>query len=153
MQNNENFAGTPNELFPIIEHEGVHVVDSRLIAEALGIDHHNFMETIRKYQGKIEADFGILPFETEVLGVGQPQKFYFLNELQCNFVVTLSRNTPEVVQFKLSLVVAFDNAKKEVKLLEEVINESENYHYKIKKEAILFRQPQFGYLKVSKVII
>ncbi|TAH29048.1 MAG: transcriptional regulator [Cytophagales bacterium] len=131
---------------------GIQVVDSRIIAKGLNIKHRNLIETINKYKNELEQ-LGILPFETEVLGVGQPQKFYFLNELQCSFVVTLSRNTPEVVQFKLALVIAFDNAKKEVKLLEEVINESENYHYKIKKEAILFRQPQFGYLKVSKVII
>ncbi|TAF99292.1 MAG: transcriptional regulator [Cytophagia bacterium] len=119
---------------------GIQVVDSRIIAKGLNIKHRNLIETINKYKNELEQ-LGILPFETEVLGVGQPQKFYFLNELQCNFVVTLSRNTPEVVQFKLALVIAFDNAKKEVKLLEEVINESENYHYKIKKEAILFRQP------------
>lgn len=50
--------------------------------------------------------------------------FCYLNELQCNFVVTLSRNTEEVVDFKLSLVIAFDQAKKEVALLQEVINES-----------------------------
>jgi phage regulator Rha-like protein len=49
MQNNGEFVGTPNELFPIIEHEGVHVVDSRLIAEALGIEHRALLQTIKSH--------------------------------------------------------------------------------------------------------
>ncbi len=94
---------------------GIQVVDSRIIAKGLNIKHKNLIETINKYKHELEQ-LGILPFETEVLGIGQPQKFCYLNELQCHFVVTLSRNTEEVVDFKLSLVVAFDSAKKEVAL-------------------------------------
>jgi phage regulator Rha-like protein len=108
---------------------GVQVIDSRLVANGLEIQHKNLMETIRKYQEKLEK-LGRVAFETESLetkGGKQDFVFCYLNELQCNFVVTLSRNTEAVVDFKLGLVVAFDQAKKEIKILEEVIQESADF--------------------------
>ncbi|MFB2832908.1 hypothetical protein, partial [Floridanema evergladense] len=39
--------------FPIIENEGILLVDSRLVAERLGIEHESFMETIYAYQSQI----------------------------------------------------------------------------------------------------
>ncbi len=108
---------------------GIQVIDSRIIAKGLNIKHQNLMETIKKYQSKLEQ-LGTLTFETETwkhtTGAAKII-FCHLNELQCHFLVTLSRNTEEVVDFKLSLVVAFDSAKKEVALLQEVIKESEDY--------------------------
>ena len=56
MQNNEKFSENPN-LFPITLHEGVHVVDSRLIGEALGIVHKNLLETLNKHLETIESNF------------------------------------------------------------------------------------------------
>lgn len=111
--------------------DGIQVVDSRLVAKGLNIKHQNLIETIKKYQDKLEK-LGLLTFETEAVkeegarGTKYHQ-FCYLNELQCNFVVTLSRNTEAVVDFKLSLVVAFDKAKKEVALLSEVLEESDDY--------------------------
>ncbi|TAE74950.1 MAG: hypothetical protein EAZ85_03680 [Bacteroidetes bacterium] len=105
---------------------GIQVIDSRIIAKGLNIKHKNLLETIRKYQKDLE-DLGRFAFETETLqtkGGKQEVNFCYFDELQCNFLVTLSRNTPEVVGFKKGLVVAFDNAKKEVSLLQEVIDES-----------------------------
>jgi phage regulator Rha-like protein len=118
MQNNTISVGTPNDLFPIILHEGVHVVDSRLIAEALGIDHGNFMETIKKYQDDITYHFGAVPFETEVLNHKKYRgstriKYALLNETQATFLATLSRNTPQVIAFKAKLVLSFAELKKD----------------------------------------
>jgi len=48
-------------------------------------------------------------------------------------VVTLSRNTKEVVAFKKSLVIVFDKAKKEVQVLKEVLKESEDFLEKKRK--------------------
>ena len=88
-------------------------VDSRLIAPRLGIDHGNFLETIEKYQTEAEKDFGIIPFETEKTGKpGRPQKYALLNEDNSLFMITLSRNSPEVVQCKRELVKAFAEAKR-----------------------------------------
>lgn len=116
-------------LIKIQHKDGIQVVDSRLVAEGLNIKHQNLLETIRKYQEKLEK-LGSLTFETETkkrAKGGTFQVFCYLNELQCHFVVTLSRNTEEVVDFKMSLVIAFDQAKKEVKILEEVIRESDDF--------------------------
>ncbi|NJL14238.1 MAG: Rha family transcriptional regulator [Microscillaceae bacterium] len=114
--------------------DGIQVVDSRIIAKGLNINHKSLMETIREYQKDLE-DLGILPFETAKLtqGRGRPETVTYLNELQCHFVVTLSRNTVEVVQFKKGLVLAFDAAKKEIKVLEEVIKESTDFIEKKRK--------------------
>lgn len=81
--------------------DGIQVIDSRLIAKGLIIKHKSLIETIRIYQKDLE-DLGVLPFETakppkESQG-GRPESFCYLNELQCHFVATLSRNTEAVVK-------------------------------------------------------
>lgn len=89
------------------------VVDSRLLAQELGVTHKAFMETIRKYEKQAEQSFGILRFETaEIKGRGQPEKFAYLTEDQATFLMTLSRNTSQVIQCKLNLVKSFSKAKK-----------------------------------------
>ncbi|TAE13731.1 MAG: hypothetical protein EAZ95_10795 [Bacteroidetes bacterium] len=120
MQNNGNFAENPNDLFPIIEHEGVHVVDSRLIAEALGVNHSDwFRNIILKHQNKIEAKFGALRFENGVLKHKSYQgstriRYAFLTEDQALFIATLSKNTEEVIDLKASLVLSFSKMRKEL---------------------------------------
>ncbi len=124
-----------NELVKIELIEGNQVVDSRVIAEGLGIKHKTLLETIRKYQTELES-LGRVAFETATLstkGGNQLFSFCYLNELQCNFVVTLSRNTPQVVSFKLALVKAFYAAQKEIDFLKEVIEESEDVLTKKRK--------------------
>ncbi len=64
MQNNTISVGTPSDLFPIILDDGVRVVDSRLIAEALGVNHADwFRNVVLKYKDDIEAKFSLLRFE------------------------------------------------------------------------------------------
>jgi phage regulator Rha-like protein len=94
--------------------DGVLVVDSRLIAQELGIQHENFMDTIRKYQKQAEQAFGGLRFETGVPDkpTGNPPRFVLLSEEQATFYMTLSRNTPEVIELKIKLVKAFSDAKR-----------------------------------------
>jgi phage regulator Rha-like protein len=95
--------------------DGVLVVDSRLIAQELGIEHENFIDTVSKYRTEAEQAFGILRFQTgEIKGRGQPEKFVLLTEEQATFFMTLSRNTPEVVRLKVRLVKAFFDAKQKL---------------------------------------
>ena len=97
----------------VCEKDRVLVIDSRLIAQELGIKHKSFMETIRKHEKQTEQAFGILRFETaEINGKGQPEKFVYLTEEQSLFMMTLSRNTERVVQCKIQLVKAFTEARK-----------------------------------------
>jgi phage regulator Rha-like protein len=91
---------------------GILVVDSRLIAEGLGIEHESFMKTIRKYQSQAEQSFGIIRFEIGKLETsGRPPEYALLTEEQATFYMALSRNTPEVVQLKADLVRKFSAAK------------------------------------------
>ena len=61
----------------VLQHEdGALVVDSRLIASQLGIQHENFMDTLNKYKTQTEQAFGFLRFQTGVFqGRGQPEKW------------------------------------------------------------------------------
>lgn len=98
-----------NNIIDIRDIKGEPRIDSRIIARELGIQHGNLMGTIHKYREQIEG-FGQLPFKTEVgkrkQGGGNPLKYSLLNEDQCHFVLTLSRNTQRVVELKAKLVLA-----------------------------------------------
>jgi phage regulator Rha-like protein len=97
------------------------VVDSRLVAMDLGIEHESFMRTIKKYEAKIEQRFGVIRFENGVPDspTGNPPKFAWLDENQALFLMTLSRNTEQVVECKANLVEAFSKAKKVIPVLEK----------------------------------
>ncbi len=103
----------------VIERNDVLVVDSRLVAARLGIKHKNFLATIEKYLAKIESKFGAVAFETREFKTRQGnvtvERFAWLTEDQATFLMTLSRNTDEVVQCKLELVEAFSKAKRVIK--------------------------------------
>lgn len=101
-------------------------VDSRLIVERLGIEHESFLRTLDNYQTQIEQAFGVIRFEIgKPSGPqgGRPSRYALLNEDQATFVMTLSRNSPEVVQCKLDLVQSFSKAKKIIQLQQrETVN-------------------------------
>jgi phage regulator Rha-like protein len=90
------------------------VVDSRLVAEELDINHKSFLQTIRKHQTQLEQAFGVLAFQTakpqDSTG-GRPETFALLTEPQAIALMTFSRNTERVVQCKIHLVKAFEYAK------------------------------------------
>lgn len=90
-------------------------VDSRIIADNIGIKHKNCIELINKYDAKFRK-FGHLPFQTElgyrVQGGGNSAKFVLLNEDQALFMLSLSRNTDRVVELKLKLIKAFSEARR-----------------------------------------
>lgn len=91
-----------------------HRMDSRLIAEKLGLEHESFIKTTRTYHAELQ-ELGVVRFEIGKppqgsLG-GRPVNYAMLNEDQCIFIATLSRNTKEVVTFKLALTKAFKEAR------------------------------------------
>ena len=92
---------------------------SEAVAEGCGIQHKNLLTLIRKY-GEEFATLGAIAFETRK---GQPlpqggfakaTEVAILNEDQATFAITLFRNTPAVVRFKLSLVKAFRKALNQI---------------------------------------
>lgn len=98
----------------IFDEGGQLYVDSRLIAERLGIEHESFLRTLDTYQTQIEQAFGVFRFEIgkpQGSQGGRPARYGLLTEDQATFVMTLSRNTPEVIQTKIDLVTSFSKAK------------------------------------------
>ena len=90
------------------------VVDSRLIADELGIQHKNLLQTITKYLDRLERKTPVA-FKTDV--VKRPQggayevSYCFLNEAQATLLMTFSRNSDRVLDCKEHLVDAFTAAK------------------------------------------
>jgi phage regulator Rha-like protein len=106
-----------NSSLEVSDLDGQLVVDSRLIATNLGIQHEAVIKNIRKYATKFQA-MGVLRFEIGKLedgSTGRPGQFIYLNELQSNFLMTLSKNTDAVVECKFNLSIAFDKAKSIIK--------------------------------------
>jgi phage regulator Rha-like protein len=99
----------------VIDHEGRLVVDSRLIAKELGIQHKNFLATLDKYIEEIEEDWGTVAFETREFKTSQgntsAERVAFLTEPQAALLMTYSRNTEIVRRCKRQLVKAFETAK------------------------------------------
>lgn len=100
----------------VVVKKDVFVVDSRLIAQELGVNHSDwYSNIIKKYQTEIEQEFGSLRFDNEVKKrqVGATtEKFVWLTEDQSYFLITLSKNTPQVIKCKANLVKAFSLARK-----------------------------------------
>ena len=90
-------------------------VDSRELAQRLGVKHKNTIELLDKYKAEF-LGLGHLPFKTEVgyraQGGGKAERFALLNEDQAYLLLSLSRNTPRVVALKVKLVQAFSAARK-----------------------------------------
>lgn len=88
------------------------VVDSRLIAAELGIEHRALKKTIQTYQVDFEEFGNIDTVSADIIGPGKPETFYYLNEAQANLSLTYSNNTPIVREAKIKLIKAFEAAKK-----------------------------------------
>lgn len=82
---------------------------SEVIAEGVEMDHASVIKLVRKYVAELQkfggVGFEIRPFDTK--GGIQYREFAWLNEQQATFLITLMRNTPRVVEFKIALVKAF----------------------------------------------
>lgn len=91
------------------------LVDSRLIALQLGIEHEVLYRTINKYLNELQ-EFGNLRFQngtvTNSVGAVNTVKFAYLTEDQSMLLMTMSRNTKQVIRCKIDLVAAFSAAKK-----------------------------------------
>lgn len=86
----------------------------KIIAEHSGNSLHAVKVLIYNHKQDFE-DFGILSFEmTKLPGRGRPQKTYHLNDQQATLLITYLDNTPQVNQFKKSLVREFYRMKQEL---------------------------------------
>ena len=107
-----------NNVVNLVQRDGQKAFTTSLII-AEGCDnrsHESTIKLIRKYQSEFEqlggVRFEIQPFGT--VGGTQEREVAILNEDQATFLVTLFRNTPTVLAFKLNLVKAFRAALTEI---------------------------------------
>ncbi|WP_242362617.1 Rha family transcriptional regulator [Limosilactobacillus antri] len=108
-----NLAGLAGLVFVHGLNEEPYTTD-KIIAEHSGNSLHAVKVLIYNHKQDFE-DFGILSFEmTKLPGRGRPQKTYHLNEQQATFLITMLDNTPQVKQFKKSLVREFYAMKQEL---------------------------------------
>lgn len=101
-------------LIKIEEIDGEPRVDSRLVAEGLGVEHKHTLEMIRKYEPRFER-YGVVPFQTakppKGSNGGRPETVCYLNERQSTFLVTLSRNSEQAVDLKQRLTDSYFHYK------------------------------------------
>lgn len=104
------------ELIKIEEIDGEPRVDSRLIAQELGVEHKHTIEIIRRYKTKIEK-YGEVTFKTAPSlnsATYQQMTVCYLNEHQSTFLVTLSRNSEKAVELKQRLVDSYFHYRNQV---------------------------------------
>ncbi|MCT7965045.1 Rha family transcriptional regulator [Laspinema sp. D1] len=69
------------------------VVDSRIIAEKLGIKHKKLLEGIKKQKNQLEQVFGRVKFEVQEMKKGnQCEEFALLDEGEAKFVIRCHKN-------------------------------------------------------------
>lgn len=91
-------------------------VDSRLLAQHMGVKHRSTFKLISDHGADFEV-FGKVRFEIAALpgsATGQKERFALLNEDQAYLLLTYSRNTATVRALKVNLVRAFSQARKAV---------------------------------------
>ena len=112
-------------------------VDSRVIAKELGINHQSFLKTITRHQTVIES-FGVLRLQVSKLKNeqgGRPITHTYVNEDQAIFLMTLSKNTPRVVELKRKLVLALKQYREQKEISREYIPFYHELHDQVKKLA------------------
>lgn len=83
--------------------------NSFVLAKGTGNDHRSVNKLTQKYMSELQA-FGKVRFQiapSEESSTGQKSKVYYYNEQQSTFLISLMRNTPQVVAFKQELVRQF----------------------------------------------
>ncbi len=89
-------------------------VDTRLMARHLGNQHRPVMALIEKYAQSFGSFGKVLFQKTPSLDspTGQSERFALLNEDQAFFLLSLSRNSEQVVSLKVKLIQAFSEARR-----------------------------------------
>ena len=86
-------------------------VDSRLLADYLGIQHKNALAMIDSHKQRFEK-IAILAFKTRKSKRGMSERYTLLNEDQAYLLLTFSKNTDRVADLKVELVQAFSYTAK-----------------------------------------
>jgi len=91
---------------------------SIVIADALGRSHLITIRLVRQHLVTLEQ-FGEVNFKSLLNPQGSDTEYAILNEDQATLLITMFRNTKIVIDFKVALVKAFSEAKKEIQRLSQ----------------------------------
>jgi len=95
--------------------DGEQRISSCLIAEHIGTTYKATNNLIRTHKNKLES-LGEVPFQK---AVGERKNLAYLNEDQAIFLMTLSKNTEQVVEFKHQLVKVFSALRRKQAIIDE----------------------------------
>lgn len=130
-------------------------VDTRILADHLGLQHQNLFEMVKDYKADFEQ-LGKVRFETGASPgsrTGQKVRFAMLNEDQCYLLLTYSRNTARVRALKVKLVQAFKEAREARRLTEgEYLPAYHQLHDTIHRLAGGSANERFVHMNVNKAI-
>ena len=128
-------------------------IDSRILAEHLGVQSETVMRLLKNYTDDFKA-FGILRFEIgEIVGRGQPEKFAMLNEDQSYLLLAYSRNTAKVRSLKVKLVKAFGEARRNRDLTQiEYLPTYRALHDEIHALAAGSQNEKFVHMNLNKLV-
>ena len=82
-----------------------------IIADSLNKRHTDVLALTHKYEPELR-NFGSVPFKTElkkagIHGAQQEAEYAYLNKQQATLLISMMRNSPKVIAFKIALVKAF----------------------------------------------
>ena len=130
-------------------------VDSRLLAQHLGIQHESAFKSLKDFQsdfemlGKVRFQIGASPGSS----TGQKVRFAMLNEDQSLLMLTYSRNTARVRSLKVRLVKAFGDARRAADMRQtEYMPTYHAAHDRIKALAAGSSRARFQHMNFNKLL-
>lgn len=144
------------DVLALVIHKDEPRIDSRVLALHLKKKRHqDLFELVKRYEVKLLA-LGKVLFQTGASAgskTGQRERFALLNEDQAFFVLTLSRNTPTVVDLKLKLIQAFGEARRAAQAHRaEYLPTYHELHEAIHARAAGSPNERFVHMNVNKLV-
>lgn len=131
-------------------------IDTRVLAELLGNTHRPTIALVEKYRTEFEGHGQVLFKKANgyrIQGGGKSERYALLNEDQCFFALSLSRNTARVVALKSKLVTAFASARREAAQRQtEYLPEYHHLHDRIKELASGSENERLVHMNVNKLV-
>jgi len=136
----------------LIDSKGEPRVDTRLLAEQLGLQHPSVYKLVNDYQDDFEA-IGKVRFEIGPSAAGQKIRFALLNEDQAYLLLTYSRNTKKVRELKVKLVLAFREARQsKTQDTAEYLPTYHALHELIHEKAAHSKNERFVHTNINKLV-
>jgi len=141
----------------IVEQDGTLLVDSRLIADRLGIQHESFIKTIRKHRERVEQRFGNLRFNigtvTNSVGAVNETTFVLLTQEQVDYLTSVSRHKGDRPKGRLTESVVTNELKREVGGQREVLTPAGNIDLLTSTEVIEVKRIDSWKAAIGQVLV